>query len=60
MAIAAPRANHLEGCSDGMPRGSSGKMPVNFETFWMYASVLFSDAGAQRRMMVRMVYNRYL
>jgi len=55
IAIARPTAIQREGWSVGMPIGSSGPMPLRRETFWIYASVLFSFGGAQRLMMPRMV-----
>ena len=60
MPIAAPTIIQRAGLSDGMPIGSSGSMPVSRETLRMYASVLFSLAGAHFETMPRMVYSRYL
>ena len=53
--IAAPNFIQRDGLSEGIPRGSSGPMPVNLQTFSMYRFVLFSLGGAQRVTIARMV-----
>ena len=60
MHIAAPSAIHLAGCSLGMPKGSSGPMPVSRETFSIYRLVLFSLGGAQREIIALMVNSLYV
>ncbi len=47
MPMAAPSIIQRAGLSLGMPRGSSGPMPVSLHTFSMYRFVLFSFGGAQ-------------
>ena len=54
-AIAAPSIIQREGCSEGIPSGSSGRMPVSLLTFSIYAFVLFSTAGAHFFTMLLMV-----
>ena len=53
--IAAPNFIQRDGLSEGMPKGSSGPMPVNLHTFSMYRFVLFSFGGAQRLIIALMV-----